>query len=70
MRDLKEELSKGNTFGGYIFENSFSCRSMADIAKQIESDWAFDRSCRMQCETRDRNYELKKLQKGMFYNEN
>ena len=70
MRDLKKELSKGNTFGGYIFENSFTCRSMADIAKQIESDWAFDRSCRMQCEIRDRNYELKKLQKEVLNNEN
>ena len=70
MRNLKEELSKGNTFGGYIFENSFSCRSMADIAKQIESDWAFDRVCRMQCVTRDRSYELKKLQKKALNNEN
>lgn len=70
MRDLKEELSKGNTFGGYIFENSFSCRSMADIAKQIESDWAFDRACRMQCATRDKSYELKKLQKEALNNEN
>ena len=69
MRDLKEELSKGNTFGGYIFENCFSCRSMADIAKQIESDWAFDRACKMQCATRDRSYELKKLQKEVLNNE-
>lgn len=70
MRDLKEELSKGNTYGGYIFENSFNCRSMADIAKQIESDWAFDRACRMQCITRDRSHELKKLQKEVLNNEN
>lgn len=36
-----------STFGGIVYESDFNgYNSASSIASRIESDWAFDRSCR------------------------
>ena len=69
LRDLQDELDRHNTYGGAVDESSFNHLTMKDIVKQIESEWAFDRTCKTQCAVRDEKYQLKKLSKEVLNNE-